>query len=70
MIARNVIDKCNKEQTCEMKVAAAIKTTIWRTSCAGQAVGTNFIQVNYTCVRGRSITRITPVRCTMTCTSL
>ena len=53
MIARNVIDKCNKEQMCEMKVAAAIKTTIWRTSCAGQAVGTNFIQVNYTCVPGK-----------------
>ena len=52
--AKNVINMCNKEQNCTMKVAAAIQATIWKTNCAGQTVSTNFIQVNYTCEPGRS----------------
>ena len=55
--AQNVIDKCNEEQQCKMNVAAAIQTTIWRTSCVGQTVATNFIQVNYSCVSGRYVTK-------------
>ena len=55
--AQNVIDMCHRKQSCTMDAYVAIKTTLWRPDCVGHTVATNFIQVNYSCLPGRSITK-------------